>query len=63
MEALSEIAGEPLLKGASSAVKQQATRIFENQGKSGLQSVAKMHFKTVYEAHGLEPPKKTYVRR
>ncbi|MCH2156888.1 MAG: ribonuclease HIII [Opitutales bacterium] len=63
MEALSEIAGEPLLKGASSAVKQQATRIFENQGKSGLQSVAKMHFKTVYEAQGLEPPKKTYVRR
>lgn len=46
---LSEEAGEPLLKGASSGVKAQARRIVEKFGPRGLARFAKMHFRTAYE--------------
>ena len=58
MKRISEEAGETLAKGASGKVKAQATRIFESKGAEGLKRFAKMHFKTAYEAQGLEPPAK-----
>lgn len=58
MKRMSEELGEELLKGASGKVKEQAIRIFEKKGREGLSNYAKMHFKTAYEAQGLEPPKK-----
>jgi ribonuclease HIII len=58
MKRMSNAMGQELLKGASAQVLQQAKQIFESQGVSGLASHAKMHFKTAYEAQGLEPPAK-----
>lgn len=58
MKRLSEEAGETLLKGASARVLQQAKKIVSEKGPDALKSFAKMHFKTAYEAQGLEPPKK-----
>lgn len=58
MKRLSDEAGETLLKGASGQVLEQAKRIFKEKGAEGLRNFAKMHFKTAYEAQGLEPPAK-----
>lgn len=58
MEELSKVAGEPLMKGAGNHVLEQAKRIFKAQGRTGLEKLAKMHFRTSYLAQGLEPPEK-----
>jgi ribonuclease HIII len=64
MRALSERAGEPLLKGASAAVKAQAVRLVEKFGPDALGDFAKLHFRTAFEALGLPvPEKKAWVRR
>lgn len=41
--------GVPLPKGASPAVKVRASEIVDNEGKSGLKKVAKLHFRTTFE--------------
>ncbi len=58
MKKLNDLTGESLLKGAGAGVKQQAIDIFERGGRELLRQVAKMHFKTAYEAQGLAPPEK-----
>ena len=58
MKRLSDEFGETLVKGASGRVLEQAKKIFEEKGADGLKGFAKMHFKTAYEAQGLEPPAK-----
>lgn len=55
LEALGEGAGEPLPKGASSAVVEAAKRIFQKQGEAGLARVAKRHFRTFAQATGASP--------
>jgi len=55
---LQPILGEPLMKGASAKVLEQAKKIVAVKGAGELAGYAKMHFKTAYEAQGLEPPKK-----
>lgn len=62
MKKLEKLSGEVLLKGASAAVREQAVRIFEKGGRDLLAKVAKLHFKTAYEAQGLTPPPSTYAR-
>jgi len=49
MRRLSEHFGEPLLKGASAAVKTQAHAIIERFGVRALGDFAKLHFRTAYE--------------
>lgn len=49
MKKLSTEFGENLLKGASSAVRDQAGRIIEKFGRESLPKYAKMHFKTAKE--------------
>lgn len=64
MDALSELAGERLLKGASAQVKAQGKRLVEKFGPDFLPKVAKMHFRTAREILGLPvEPKKQWVRR
>jgi ribonuclease HIII len=58
MKRLSDEVGEPLVKGASGRVLAQAKAIVQKKGAEALKSFAKMHFKTAYEAQGLEPPAK-----
>jgi ribonuclease HIII len=58
MKRLSREAGEPLVKGASGKVREQAKKIVAAKGGEALGNFAKMHFKTAYEARGLEPPPK-----
>jgi len=58
MRRLSDEAGEPLVKGASGKVLAQAKKIVKEKGADALKNFAKMHFKTAYEAQGLEPPAK-----
>jgi ribonuclease HIII len=58
MQRLSKEIGEPLVKGASGKVLAQAKKIVEEKGADALRGFAKMHFKTAYEAQGLEPPAK-----
>ena len=58
MKRLSDELGEELMKGASGRVLEQAKKIFADKGAAGLSNYAKMHFKTAYEAQGLEPPAK-----
>ncbi|MGB0409720.1 MAG: ribonuclease HIII [Opitutales bacterium] len=58
MKRLSDEAGETLVKGASGKVLAQAKKIVEAKGAEALRAFAKMHFKTAYEAQGLEPPPK-----
>lgn len=58
MKRLSDEAGEQLIKGASGKVLAQAKKIVEEKGADALKGFAKMHFKTAYEAQGLEPPAK-----
>jgi ribonuclease HIII len=52
------LGGEGLMKGASAKVLAQAKKIIAAKGPGELAGYAKMHFKTAYEAQGLEPPKK-----
>ena len=61
MSRLSEAVGQELQKGASAAVRAQAKAIFLERGVVGLENCAKMHFRTAYEAQGLEAPTKKYV--
>jgi len=49
MRALSDEVGEPLQKGASSLVKQQAHAIIAKFGVTALSRFAKLHFRTAYE--------------
>lgn len=58
MKRLSDEIGESLVKGASGLVLAQARKIVEEKGADALKNFAKMHFKTAYEAQGLEPPAK-----
>lgn len=58
MKRLSDAAGEPLIKGASGRVLNQAKKIVAEKGADALADFAKMHFKTAYEARGLKPPAK-----
>lgn len=58
MKRLSDEAGEKLIKGASAKVLAQAKKIVAEKGTEALKNYAKMHFKTAYEAQGLEPPAK-----
>lgn len=58
MKRLSVEAGETLSKGASGKVLEQAKKIVSDKGAEALGNFAKMHFKTAYEAQGLEPPAK-----
>lgn len=58
MKRLSLEVGETLIKGASGLVLKQAKKIVAEQGADALKKFAKMHFKTAYEAQGLEPPAK-----
>ena len=58
MKRLSREAGEVLLKGAGKLVLKQATKIVQEKGAAALRDFAKMHFKTAYEAQGLQPPAK-----
>lgn len=60
---LSKEWGEPLLKGASGKVREQAKAIVAKRGKDGLIDFAKLHFKTAYEARGLPVPQKTPFRK
>ena len=52
-KALSDIAGEPLKKGASNFVKDQASKLVKAKGADFLGKVAKMHFRTAREVLGL----------
>ncbi|NBB79055.1 MAG: ribonuclease HIII [Verrucomicrobia bacterium] len=58
MKRLSDEVGEALVKGASGRVLAQAKKIVQEKGADALKAFAKMHFKTAYEAQGLEPPSK-----
>lgn len=58
MKRLSVEVGETLVKGASGKVLAQAKKIVSDKGADALKVFAKMHFKTAYEAQGLEPPAK-----
>lgn len=58
MRRLSEAFGEPLVKGASGKVRDQAKRIVAEKGPEALPEFAKMHFRTAYEALGRTPPGK-----
>ena len=58
MKRLSDEVGEALVKGASGRVLAQAKKIVEEKGADALKNFAKMHFKTAYEAQGLQPPAK-----
>ncbi|MGK0176582.1 MAG: ribonuclease HIII [Lentimonas sp.] len=55
---LEDVLGEKLQKGAGAKVLEQAKKIVAVKGSGELSGYAKMHFKTAYEAQGLEPPKK-----
>ena len=58
-DSLKDVLGdEQLQKGAGKKVLEQAKKIVEAKGPGELAGYAKMHFKTAYEAQGLEPPKK-----
>ncbi|MGA3007430.1 MAG: ribonuclease HIII, partial [Opitutaceae bacterium] len=49
MKQLSQRFGEPLQKGASSKVKEQAAQIIARFGAPALRDFAKLHFRTAYE--------------
>lgn len=72
MKKLSERFGEPLQKGASAKVREQAVQIIEKFGAPALRDFAKLHFRTAHEvvaAAGktgeieLPPLKPVYERR
>ena len=49
MDSLSKRFGDPLKKGASAMVKEQATEILEKFGPDVFKDFAKLHFRTAYE--------------
>ncbi|HTQ32151.1 MAG TPA: ribonuclease HIII [Opitutaceae bacterium] len=49
MKQLSQRFGEPLQKGASARVKEQAAQIIQKFGATALRDLAKLHFRTAYE--------------
>jgi len=53
MNALSEMCGETLKKGASAQVKAQGKKLVEKNGEDFLPKIAKMHFRTAKEILGL----------
>lgn len=53
MNALSEVAGETLFKGAAGHVKKQAAKLVEKNGPEFLGKIAKLHFRTAKEVLGL----------
>lgn len=63
MKKLEEVAGEPLLKGAGAAVKEQAQRLVGRHGPDVLPKIAKMHFRTASEVLGLPVPEKKPFQR
>jgi ribonuclease HIII len=64
LHALSEKAGEELVKGSGANAKAQAIRLVEKLGPDALGDFAKMHFRTALEALGRPvPEKKPWVRR
>ena len=58
INALSELAGETLRKGASAQVKAQGKKLVEKNGADFLPKIAKMHFRTAKEILGLPVEKK-----
>jgi ribonuclease HIII len=53
MNALSEVAGETLFKGAAGHVKKQAAKLVAKNGPEFLGKIAKLHFRTAKEVLGL----------
>lgn len=58
MEALSELFGEPLMRGASASAKAQGKALVEKLGADALGDYAKLHFRTCYEILGKPVPDK-----
>ncbi len=64
LQSLSKLAGERLLFGAGSEVKEQGFRLVSRHGPDFLPQIAKMHFRTASEILGLPvPEKKTWNPR
>ena len=64
LDRLSADGGVPLPKGSGAEAKRAAIELIERLGPAILINFAKMHFKTAYEARGLEPPApKPFLRR
>ena len=64
LDRLSADGGVPLPKGSGAEAKRAAVELIERLGPAILINFAKMHFKTAYEARGLEPPEpKPFFRR
>jgi ribonuclease HIII len=56
LERLSQDGGVPLPKGSGAEAKAAATELCGRLGPAILVNFAKLHFRTAYEARGLEPP-------
>lgn len=63
MEKLSELVGEPLLKGAAPHVKAQGKKLVAKFGEDILPKIAKMHFRTAREILGLPVEEKKPWKR
>jgi ribonuclease HIII len=64
LDRLSADGGVHLPKGSGAEAKRAAVELIERLGPAILINFAKMHFKTAYEARGLEPPEpKPFFRR
>ncbi len=64
LDRLSADGGVRLPKGSGAEAKRAAVELIERLGPAILINFAKMHFKTAYEARGLEPPEpKPFFRR
>ncbi len=53
MQRLSDAIGEPLKKGASEAVTEQAAKLLKRKGSQALRNIAKIHFATTDKARNL----------
>lgn len=56
LDRLSHDGGVPLPKGSGADARKAATELVGRLGPAILINFAKLHFKTAYEARGLEPP-------
>ena len=64
LDRLSHDGGVPLPKGSGADARKAATELVGRLGPAILINFAKLHFKTAYEARGLEPPApKPFKRR
>ena len=64
LDRLSADGGVPLPKGSGAEAKRAAVELIERLGPAILINFAKMHFKTAYEARGIEPREpKPFFRR